>query len=119
MLTWITIAIAGIAIMFVASRKAVFYASQLAQGLKIPPFLIGLTLISIGTDIPEIANSVVSSLAGHGDLNVGDSVGSVMTQITLVFGLLPFFAGKMEIDRTRIALVSISTIIALGIGILL
>ncbi len=116
---WIAIVIAGVAVMFVASRKAVFYASALAHGLAIPPFLIGVTLISIGTDIPEIANSIVASIAQHGDLVVGDSVGSVMTQITLVFGLLPFFAGKIEIDRVRTAVIGVATIIALATGIFL
>ncbi|MDH3494738.1 MAG: hypothetical protein OEM82_14385, partial [Acidobacteriota bacterium] len=101
MFFWISIAIAGAALTLIASRRAVRYASLLAQGLSLPPFLIGITIVSVGTDIPEIANSIVASLAGHGDLNVGDSVGSVMTQITLIFGLLPFFSAKFSIDRSR------------------
>ncbi len=119
MLVWIVIAIAGVGITFVASRKAVFYASALAHGLSIPPFIIGVTLVSIGTDIPEIANSIIASATGHGDLNVGDSIGSVMTQITLVFGLLPFFTKPFSIDRTRVLMIGSFIILALGLGMFL
>ncbi len=116
MLVWIVIAIAGIGITFVASRKAVHYASALAQGLSIPPFIVGVTLVSIGTDIPEIANSIIASAAGHGDLNVGDSIGSVMTQITLVFGLLPFFSKPFSVDRGRVLMIGSFTVLGLGLG---
>ena len=116
MLVWIAIAIAGVGLTLVASRKAIFYASALANGLSIPPFLIGVTLVSIGTDIPEIANSIIASVAGHGDLNVGDSIGSVMTQITLVFGLLPFFSGTISIHRRRTLMIGSFIVIALGLG---
>ena len=92
-LIWLSVIIAGFGIMVYASHKIVHHVSMLAYGLSIPPFILGITLVSIGTDLPEIANSIMSSLAGEGDLNVGDSTGSIMTQITLVLGLLPFFAG--------------------------
>ena len=119
MLIWIAISIGAVALTVVASRKAVYYAAKLAQGLSVPPFLIGVTLVSIGTDIPEISTSIIASITQHGDLLVGDSIGSVMTQITLVFGLLPFFAGTILINRTRIAVIGGFTIVALALGILL
>jgi len=116
MAIWFFTAIAGFALAMMASRWAVQQGSMLAQGFFLPPFVIGVTFMAIGTDVPEIANSVMSSLAGHGDLNVGDSVGSVSTQITLILGLLPFAAGKFEVGRNRVALISVLTMIALGIG---
>ena len=48
------------------SRRAVTHAVRLAQGLEIPPYLVGLVMVSIGTDIPAIANSLLASAAGHG-----------------------------------------------------
>lgn len=116
MLVWIAIAIAGVGLTLMASRKAVHYASALAHGLAIPPFLIGVTLVSIGTDIPEIANSIIASVAEHGDLNIGNAVGSVMTQITLVFGLLPLFSGTISIHRRRTLLIGSFIIISLLMG---
>jgi cation:H+ antiporter len=113
---WIFIACAGFGLSVVASRWAVQHTAKLAYGLAVPPFILGVVFFAVGTDVPEIANSVMSSLAGHGDLNVGDSVGSVVAQITLVLGILPFAGGKFEVGRYRAAVVPLLTVIALIFG---
>jgi cation:H+ antiporter len=87
---WLAAVVVGFAVTVLGSSKAVTDATQLARGTRLPPFVIGMTLLALGTDFPEIANSVVASYADHGDVNVGDSVGSAATQLTLIFGLLPF-----------------------------
>jgi cation:H+ antiporter len=92
---------------------------MLAFGLSIPPFILGVTFFALGTDVPEIANSVMSSLAGHGDLNVGDSVGSVVTQISLILGILPFASGRISIGPYRAAIVPLLTVAALIGGVLI
>jgi cation:H+ antiporter len=100
---WLLLVVIGMGAAIAASRKAVEHASTLAFGLKVPPFLIGLTLLAIGTDLPEIANSVIASVSDHGDLNVGDSVGSTITQVTLVLGLLPILARRsFTVGRDRV-----------------
>ncbi|MDH3539391.1 MAG: sodium:calcium antiporter [Acidimicrobiia bacterium] len=105
---WIGAVLVGLGAALVASRKAVDHASTLAFGLKVPPFLIGLTLLAIGTDLPEIANSIVASVSDHGDLNVGDSVGSTITQVTLVLGLLPILARHgFTVGRDRVLIPSL------------
>ena len=116
LITWIVVAVAGFGLAMVASRWAVQQAAMLAYGTSIPPFIIGITFFAVGTDVPEIANSVMASLVGHGDLNIGDSVGSVMTQITLVLGLLPFFGGTFVVGPYRASIVSLLTIAALILG---
>ncbi|MCW4021307.1 MAG: hypothetical protein NWF14_08785, partial [Candidatus Bathyarchaeota archaeon] len=79
--------------------------------------LIGLVLVSIGTDLPEIANSIASSALGHGDINVGDSLGSVLTQMTLVFGLLPFLGGIFKVKRKEVAVIGACEVLALIIAV--
>ena len=86
----IGVLIFGTALLVFSSDKAVKHSINIAQALKISPIIIGLTLVSIGTDFPEIANSIVSCASGHGDINIGDSMGSILAQITLVFGILSF-----------------------------
>jgi cation:H+ antiporter len=113
------IAVAGFAIAVIASRWAVSHASQLAYGLAVPPFLIGITIVALGTDGPEIANSIVASLAGHGDLNVGNGIGSVFAQITFVLGLLPFAGTTFSVGHWRSAITPAITVGALGLGALL
>jgi cation:H+ antiporter len=109
--------VGGIAVAIVASERAVTHARGLAAALGAPPFIVGVALVSIGTDLPEIGNSVASHLQGEGDVNVGDSVGSTLTQYTFVLGLFPLVAGTIRIDRRAVGLVTVLTATGLGITI--
>jgi len=113
----VLVLIAGFGLAVWSSAQAVGHLRILSARTSIPPFFLGVTLVALGTDLPEIANSIVSSYTGHGDLNAGDSVGSVLTQATLVLGLLPLLAGPFEIRRMRVFVVATATMVALGLGI--
>ena len=109
--------VVGFTISVLASRKAVSNTTELAAGTNIPPFVVGFTLLALGTDLPEIANSIVSSVLGEGDVNVGDSVGSAATQATLVLGLLPIVGGgAILLSKTRVLRIGIATVFALLLG---
>jgi cation:H+ antiporter len=115
-IAWTAVLVIGFTVALLASRRAVIHASALALGLRVPPFLIGATLLAIGTDLPEIANSIVASVSGHGDINVGDSIGSSFTQVTLILGLLPFLGGAFIAGRARVLVTGALTVGALGLG---
>ena len=83
----------GIGLMIFSSHKAGEHSISLAEALGASPFIIGLLLVSIGMDLPEIANSITSSALGHGDINIGDSLGSILVQTTLVLGIISFLGG--------------------------
>ena len=120
LLPWILALIAGVALAAVASAQAIKHATAVAASSRLPPFIIGTTLVAVGTDLPEIANSITASLAGHGDLNVGDSIGSAATQITLVLGLIPFLSRKpLDVPHKSLAPTAMSTAATLGLGLLL
>ncbi len=105
--------VVGIIIIIFSSNIAVKHSSLFATALGISPLLIGATLVSIGTDIPEIFNSIISCALGHGDIDVGDSVGSDLTQLTLVFGLLPIITGSFKIERKEIILLGACELLSL------
>jgi cation:H+ antiporter len=107
--------VGGLAVALVASDRAVAYTRALAAALGAPPFIVGVALVSIGTDLPEIANSVAAHAQGEGDVNVGDSVGSTLTQYTLVLGLFPFIAAVIPIQRRQVAFVTVLTTAGLGL----
>ncbi len=86
----IAMMIAGFLIMIYSSDRVVENAQKFAVVFGFPPLIIGLVIIALGTDLPEIANSIISSVIGHGDINVGNGLGSCVIQITLVLGLIPF-----------------------------
>ena len=107
--------IGGLVIALVASDRAVAYTRALAAALGAPPFIVGVALVSIGTDLPELANSIAAHAQGEGDVNVGDSVGSTLTQYTFVLGLFPFVASTLVIERRQVGLVSVLTAAGLGL----
>jgi cation:H+ antiporter len=111
--------VGGLGVALVASDRAVAYTRALAAQLGAPAFIVGVALVSIGTDLPEIANSIAAHLQGEGDVNVGDSVGSALTQYTLVLGLFPLVASVIAIDRRQVVVVSVLTMGGLALTALL
>ena len=107
------ILIGGIVLIIFSSRFAVKNSAILATALGISPLIIGVTLVSIGTDISEIFNSIISCFLGHGDIDVGDSVGSDLTQLTLVFGLLPLICGAFHVNRKDIIILGSCEVLSL------
>ncbi|MHA1671844.1 MAG: hypothetical protein ACTSV5_14920 [Promethearchaeota archaeon] len=99
---WFILLMGGIILIIFSSKIAVKNSTLLATALGISPLIIGVTLVSIGTDISEFFNSIVSCARGHGDIDVGDSVGSDLAQLTLIFGLLPIICGAFYIHRKDI-----------------
>ena len=61
-------------------------ASNLAAAAKVPPLIIGLTVVAIGTSAPELAVSVQSCFAGKTDLAVGNVVGSNLSNLLFILG---------------------------------
>lgn len=98
---WTLALLAGIAIAALASRRAVSAALDAVDALGVSAGLVGMSVMAVGTDLPEIANSIMASISGHGDLNVGDSTGSALTQVTLVLALLLLAAGAIELRPDR------------------
>lgn len=109
---WALLLVACVIGTSMSSRQAVTTALQITEKTRLSPALVGLTVMSVGTDLPEIANSLVSSASGHGDINVGDSMGSVVTQVTLVLGLLILFAGGVKPNKSFVLSVGSATFFA-------
>lgn len=105
--------IVGIILIVFSSKYAVEHSALLATALGVSPLVIGVTLVSIGTDISEIFNSIVSCALGHGDIDVGDSVGSDLTQLTLIFGILPLIFGSFYIHRKDIVILGSCEVLSL------
>lgn len=106
----LVIFVTALAVALLASSRAVAESRALAAALGAPPFVVGFALVAVGTDLPEIANSITSHLQGQGDINVGDSIGSVLAQYTLVLGLIPLIAGAFGVNRREIVVVGLMTI---------
>jgi cation:H+ antiporter len=113
----VAVLIIGIALMAYSSDKAVEHSVKIASAFRVSPFLVGLMLVSIGTDLPEIVNSIISCSIGHADIELGDSLGSVLTQMTLVIGLLPFLGGKFKVKRKEVLVIGAFEVLALILAV--
>jgi cation:H+ antiporter len=111
----IPVLIAALCLMIFSAKKVVDHSVVIAAAFKIPPLIIGLVFISLGTDLPEIVNSIISSSLGHIDINIGDSIGSVLIQLTLVFGLFTLIGGAKKIHRKEVVVIGACLLLALGI----
>ncbi|MFH1399711.1 MAG: calcium/sodium antiporter [Candidatus Woesearchaeota archaeon] len=85
-LSFLFIAFVSIIILLVSSKFVVEFATSLSVDLGIPHILIGLFIISVGTCLPELITGTKAVLARHDELAMGDLLGSVITNSTLVLG---------------------------------
>jgi len=74
-LFWVVV---GLALLLGSSRLLVWGAVQLAEQLAVPELVIGLSVVAIGTSLPELAASVMAARRGEHDLAVGNVIGSNM-----------------------------------------
>jgi cation:H+ antiporter len=66
----------GLAALVVGSRLLVTGATDIARDFGVPEAVVGLTLVAIGTSLPELATSITAAARGHSDVAVGNVVGS-------------------------------------------
>ncbi len=79
--------IACIITLFFSSSYVVKYGSALALDFGLPVIFIGLFLVALGTSLPELVFGSKAALEGHGDMNLGNLIGSVVVNSTLVLAV--------------------------------
>ena len=77
----------GLFLLFYGADVVVVYAVDIAQSLKISETIIGITIIAIGTSLPELSVSITSALKGQHGLAVGNIIGSNIFNLLAVIGL--------------------------------
>lgn len=84
----IAIFIISLIILIVSAEIIVNVASNLALEFSVPPILIGIMLLSAGTTLPEIFFETLSVKEGHSSMAVGDLLGSLVFNSTLILGIV-------------------------------
>ena len=79
--------IAGFVILIIAGDVLVRGAVSLAERFGIPSIVIGLTIVAFGTSAPELVISLKAALTGHGEISIGNVVGSNVANVLLVLGM--------------------------------
>ena len=83
--------VVGMALLIKGADFFVSGASDIAKRLKVPSIFIGLTIVALGTSLPELSVSVTSAIAGNVDMSAGNIVGSNMFNMLVVLGLVALF----------------------------
>ena len=77
----------GFVLLVVGADKLVESASSIAARFGMPERVIGLTIVAVGTSLPELVVSVTSGAGGHADMVFGNVVGSCLANILLILGI--------------------------------
>jgi len=87
MLLAATAVVVGIVLLVWGADRFVDGAASVARNLRVPPMVIGLTIVSLGTSLPEMIVSAMAALNGNRDLGIGNVLGSNIANIGLVLGI--------------------------------
>lgn len=79
--------IAGLAFLVISSRMLVWGAVSIARDLGVSDLIIGLTIVAVGTSLPELASSIMAARKGEHDLAIGNIIGSNLFNTLAVVGL--------------------------------
>jgi len=115
--------IIGFFLLILGADLLVRGSSNIAKKFHIPEILIGLTIVALGTSMPELIITISSSGQNATDLIIGNAIGSNLCNLLLIMGIISILR-PVEIDKqTRlihlpVALFSTIVVLGLGIGVL-
>lgn len=104
MLFWSIIFIASLALLVIAADYFTDYSAKLGLVLKISPFVIGVTIVAIGTSIPELVTSIFAAAKGEPSFVAGNVIGSNIANILLIIGISAIVARSLRVEKSLIEL---------------
>ncbi len=113
----------GIALLYVGANLTIEHAVILAKEFGLSEKIIGLTVIAIGTSLPELITSIIAIRKGHADIGIGTIIGSNIYNILMIMGIGAALGGVMiaadvYVDYAIMIVFSLSLLIALKTGII-
>ena len=111
----------GLGLLIVAAKILVWGAVFTAQYFSVSPLIIGLTVLAVGTSLPELAASVVSACKGHHDIALGNVIGSNIFNLLAVMSLpavlAPLHAESAVFSRDFAAMAILTLALSLAIAL--
>lgn len=110
---------AGLVLLIISSRALVWGAVEIAQGFGVSDLIIGLTIVAVGTSLPELASAVIAARKGEHDIALGNVIGSNLFNTLAVVGIAgaihPVSAGP-EVFRHVLPIMAALTLSLFVIG---
>ena len=94
--------VAGLILLIISSRMLVWGAVDLATAFGVSDLIIGLTIVAIGTSLPELASSVIAARKGEHDLALGNILGSNLFNTLAVVGIAGMIAPMSVADEVLV-----------------
>jgi cation:H+ antiporter len=112
---WISFII-GLALLIASSKLLVWGATNVALELGVSPLVIGLTIVAIGTSLPELAASLASAMKGHGEIALGNVLGSNLFNLLGVMSIPGMFTTQvlepLVLSRDYASMLGITVLLA-------
>lgn len=113
--------IVGLLLLIVSSRILVWGAVDLASAFGVSDLIIGLTIVAVGTSLPELASSVIAARKGEHDLALGNILGSNLFNTLAVVGIAglisPMAVAPEVLSRDLVVMAALTlSLFALGYG---
>lgn len=96
-LVWSGVFIASLFVLVKAADYFIQASERTGLALGIPPFIIGLTLVALGTSLPELITSIIAVLSGAPEIVLGNVVGSNISNICLILGMVGVLAKRVQL----------------------
>jgi len=94
-------AVLGLIVLLISAQVLVYAATSIARELGVSDMIIGLTIVAVGTSLPELAATIGSALKGHPDIAIGNVVGSNILNILAVLAV-PGLLAPTQIDTVAL-----------------
>jgi cation:H+ antiporter len=94
---WIFVFLVSLVILIKASDYFTESAEKIGVAVGIPTFIVGVTIVALGTSLPELASSIIAVLNGASEIVVGNVVGSNIANIFFVLGFAAIMAGNIKV----------------------
>lgn len=120
MTIWLSVIliIIGFALLIKGADFLVDSSSNIAKKFHIPEIVIGLTIVSIGTSLPELMVSLKSAISGHADMSVGNVIGSNVCNLLLILGLASTIRPLKFKKETRLIEIPLCLVLTIIFGII-
>jgi cation:H+ antiporter len=99
---WIGIFVISLVVLVKSADYFTSCSEKLGLALRIPAFIVGIIIVSVGTSMPELVSSIIAVWRGVTDIVAADVIGSNIFNILFIVGVAALIARKIEVERDLI-----------------
>lgn len=119
LVTWVIVFIVSLAVLVKGADWLILKAEKIGLAFGLSPFIVGITIVGVGTSFPELVTSLSATLRGLTDVAVANAVGSNIANILLVVGVSAVVGRRLVVTKNLIdldlPLLATSTALLLGV----